>query len=156
MKKITTALFISFIGSLSVFTACADDRDIAAPNEKVLATFRNQYPDTDFVEWEKEGSFFVAEFRIEGIEAEAWYDKNGQWISTEVEIAAANLPEKVKTAFAHTGYAGWKIEDCDQIIRPQDTLYLIEVENTKDKEIDLLFDKYGKLLEEKRNIRMPL
>lgn len=156
MKKITTVLFITAIGSLSVFTACADDRDIAAPNEKVLATFKNQYPDTNFVEWEKEGSYFVAEFQIDGIEAEAWYDKGGRWISTEKEISVANLPEEVKTAFKHTGYATWKIEDCDQIIRPMDTLYLIEVENIKDKEVDLLFDKYGKLLEEKRDIRMPL
>ena len=72
---------------------------------------RNQYP---FVET---GRYYVAEFREDGIEHEAWFDGTGKWVMTESNLRYSSLPQAIREQFEKSVYSTWKKDDIDKIER---------------------------------------
>lgn len=135
------------------FTSCDDDDndDYARVPDAVTAAFSHQYGNPDYVEWDSErGGYYVAEFRKDGRDHEAWYTQAGLWAMTEVDYgrSLADLPQAVQSGYAATAYAldAWTVDDIDEIQRPDyETVYKIEVEKRGQADHDLYFDLGGTL-----------
>ena len=136
-----------------VFTSCDDDDndDYARVPDAVTAAFSHQYGNPGYVEWDSErGGYYVAEFRKDGRDHEAWYTQAGLWAMTEVDYgrSLADLPQAVQSGYAATAYAldAWTVDDIDEIQRPDyETMYKIEVEKRGQADHDLYFDLGGTL-----------
>lgn len=135
------------------FTSCDDDDndDYARVPDAVTAAFSHQYGNPGYVEWDSErGGYYVAEFRKDGRDHEAWYTHAGLWAMTEVDYgrSLADLPQAVQSGYAATAYAldAWTVDDIDEIQRPDyETVYKIEVEKRGQADHDLYFDLGGTL-----------
>ena len=135
------------------FTSCDDDDndDYARVPDAVTAAFSHQYGNPGYVEWDSErGGYYVAEFRKDGSDHEAWYTQAGLWAMTEVDYgrSLADLPQAVQSGYAATAYAldAWTVDDIDEIQRPDyETVYKIEVEKRGQADHDLYFDLGGTL-----------
>lgn len=134
------------------FTSCDDDNDdYARVPDTVTAAFSHQYGNPGYVEWDSErGGYYVAEFRKDGRDHEAWYTQAGLWAMTEVDYgrSLADLPQAVQSGYAATAYAldAWTVDDIDEIQRPDyETVYKIEVEKRGQADHDLYFDLGGTL-----------
>lgn len=135
------------------FTSCDDDDndDYARVPDAVTAAFSHQYGNPGYVEWDSErGGYYVAEFRMDGRDHEAWYTLAGLWAMTEVDYgrSLADLPQAVQSGYAATAYAldAWTVDDIDEIQRPDyETVYKIEVEKRGQADHDLYFDLGGTL-----------
>ena len=134
------------------FTSCDDDNDdYARVPDAVTAAFSHQYGNPGYVEWDSErGGYYVAEFRKDGRDHEAWYTQAGLWAMTEVDYgrSLADLPQAVQSGYAATAYAldAWTVDDIDEIQRPDyETVYKIEVEKRGQADHDLYFDLGGTL-----------
>lgn len=128
------------------FACCSKDHNDYRPEATVIKAFETKYPKTGKVEWEQKSNYQVAEFRLNGQEAEAWFESNGTWMMTETDISLKNLPVAVQTAFNASEYKGWKVEDVDQIERVgMAVVYIIEVEQGE-QETDLYYAENGALI----------
>lgn len=150
MKMKLQVLAMMFIAAL-VFSACSDDDkddNITVP-DAVSKALKDKYPSAIDIEWERKGSYFVAECRMDGKEMDVWYDTHAIWQLTEINIFWSDLPPAVQTAFNGGEYAGWKLEDIDALeyaLHPMQ--YVIEVENGR-MEYQLFYAENGDLMQEK-------
>lgn len=128
------------------FQSCDKD-DLAHPESKeVEKTFVEKYPNASQVEWEKKGNYWIADFYFNHQEMEAWFEKNGTWRMTEINIAFDALPEPVKTAFSSGEYQTWAIDDIDMVERKDvETVYVLETEKGN-KEYSLYYSPAGTLI----------
>ncbi len=136
-----------------VATSCDDDDDLTTQDvpSAVQEAFGVDYSNVSRVEWEKEnGTYYVAEFTLDGQEYEVWYTSDGTWVMTEIDYGRnlSLLPEEVQDGYAATTYAeeNWTVDDIDEIQRPDyETIYKIEVEKNGQLDHDLYFDLSGTL-----------
>lgn len=142
-----------------VFTSCDDDDDpdYVNPPSALQQALEQKYGSLSWVEWDREGTYYVADFRKDGREHEAWFTGDGRWMMTEIDLQRnlSNLPETVRTGFESTVYAAspWVVEDVDKLEREgYAELYIIEVERyTDDADVVLHFDLAGTLVREWSN-----
>jgi len=128
-----------------LITGCTDD-DNVAPENRAHDTFREMYPDVTAVEWERENSYYVAEFRVGSHDKEAWFDGTGNWQLTETELPYADLPEAVRLAHEAGDFADWIVDDVDFVERKdRETIYVLEVERGN-TEYDLYYLEDGTLV----------
>lgn len=143
--KTASKLLILLLIFTGLFTSCDDD---IIPDKVVTDTFKNMFPKAKYVEWEMEYGYYVAEFRHDGYEKEAWFDTSGDWKLTNTDYER-NVPDVVKTALDKTEYVAWRIDDVHFIEwKDKDSFYVVEVEKGE-MEKELYFSKEGELLEEK-------
>lgn len=142
-------IFMALASAGLMFTACNDDDNFDIGKEKEIEVkFNQKYPAAQRVSWEKDRSYFVADFWREDLkaEAEAWFDGSAVWHLTETDIRYDALPQAVKDAFKAGDYSDWRIDDVDMVERPDmETVYVIEVEQGKN-EYDLFFSTNGTLI----------
>ena len=123
-----TRLFLTaFLAGAALLVSCDDD--YVRVDSSIKKTFKNQYPNAKRVEWERKADFYVADFRIGGSDAEAWYTHGGAWRMTETDIVYVALPDAVRSNFESGDYSTWRIDDIDKVERNGlETVYVIEVE----------------------------
>lgn len=146
MKK--NLFLVALASCFLTFTACSDDNDpVTNTNNAVEQAFDQRYPNTKAT-WEVEGGYHKADFYEDKNEKEAWFTPAGEWMLTETDISYQQLPVKVRNSFEKSKYAQWKVEDIDQLERPQmETIYVLEVEQGE-TEYDLVYSEDGILLKE--------
>lgn len=149
MNKMKFVVFAFLAMFTTTVVGCSDDDDnpfVTLPAD-VQKAFNDKYPDTRVEGWERKNSYYVIEFEIDRVEAEAWFE-NHVWKMTERDLRYENLPAAVAQAFKASAYADWKIDDIDVVERyGMPTLYIIEVEKGK-QEVELYYFEDGKLLKE--------
>ncbi len=149
MKKYLIWL-LTGLATLGAF-ACNDDDGYSAP-DAVREALKNRYPDAEHVTWKSKNGYAVADFdrpdnRLPRgrSDCKAWFSPAGTWYMTEQEIAFEALPEAVRTAFAATEYASWRIDETERFERDGlETLYVIECE-LRDTEVELYYTADGRL-----------
>lgn len=115
-------------------------------NSDLKAKFNVMYPSAKGVEWEMERGYYVADFWLDGYEAEAWFDNQYNWIKTEFDIRFNDLPEAVKNTHSKGEYADWSVDDVDKIdYADLHTEYIIEVEKGN-RELHLVYSSDGILI----------
>ena len=111
----------------------------------VTQAFEKEYPNTK-VSWdiEKDGGF-EAEFKLNGKNASADYNKNGTKLATEIEITQSELPKAVLT-YLSTNHPKNKIKEVAKIIDSKGVItYEAELKIDGENK-DLLFDAKGNFL----------
>ncbi len=132
------------------FTGCDDNDDVTNLPEVIENAFNDKFPDATWVEWERKAGYYVAEFRQDGMDVEAWYDNQGSWRMTESDFGRnlTLLPQAVQTTFQSSGYSQWTVDDIDKYECPDKTFYLIEVKKAGQRDRKLFYSQDGLLLKD--------
>lgn len=110
----------------------------------VSSAFVKEYPNKK-VKWGMEDGDFEAEFRLNGSEASAVYDKSGHRKELEIEIKTAELPAIVMQ-YIQTKYPTSTITEAAKITDDK-MVVTFEAEIKKDgKKYDTIFDASGKFI----------
>ena len=137
------------------FTGCDDNDDVTNLPEVIENAFNDKFPNAIWVEWERKAGYYVAEFRQDGMDVEAWYDNQGSWRMTESDFGRnlTLLPQAVQTTFQSSGYSQWTVDDIDKYECPDKTFYLIEVKKAGQRDRKLFYSQDGLLkdVEDKEN-----
>lgn len=146
MKKSLFLLIALLTVATFAFASCDKD-DNHTPNATITNAFKAKYPNAGKTEWEMKKNYHVAEFRQNGMEVEAWFDSNGEWLMTETDIKFTNLPEAIQNSYNAGEYKnGWRVEDVDKIEKTgMATVFIIEVEKGE-QEMDLYYAEDGTLI----------
>lgn len=148
MKEVKFMMLAAMCMALFTLTSCSDD-DNYKPEEVIQAALVAKYPVATHIEWEKKGTYLVADCRIDGKDADVWFTTDAEWKMTEYELTANDVPAAVTAALTNTPYASWRVDDRDLLEYPnKDSEYVIEVENGN-QEFDLYFFADGTFLREK-------
>ena len=144
--KTRMTIFTSLLLAGFAFTSCDDDNDNYTPGEEIVNVLYEKYPNAQRVDWELQRDHYVADFRDNNIEKEAWFNTKGEWVMTESDIPFENLPQAIQTAFGESEYKDWRVDDVDMLERVEmETMYVIEVEKGK-QEFDLFYAEDGILI----------
>lgn len=126
---------------------------------EVLNAFQQKFPNATDVEWEKEGRYYVAEFKSllntgtnrQICDMEAWFDSKANWKMTVSDVVYQILPAAIKEAFTSGNFGTWKVDDAHIVERDgKENLYLLEVEQGRN-ERDLIYNHKGELVKELKN-----
>jgi len=151
MKAKFYGLFLALLGAVSL-TSCDEDDDLRLSEvpEVVLESFEVKFPNASRAEWEKKGSYIVADFWQDGMETHVWYNPNGDWLMTEYDqgVNLSALPLVVQDAFQGSQYASWHVEDINKYERVNDVFFLIEVETKGQQDRNLYYNEEGGLLKD--------
>ena len=148
MNKLISILMIS---SLSL-SAIAQKTEKEEKNEKqpeipasVENAFAKDYPIVKDVSWDAEGKDFEAEFKLNGVDCSANYDKTGKRLEVETTIKSTELP-KAALDYISKNYGAYKLIEAAKITDNKNvTSYEAEV-GLNGKSTDLVFDANGKFL----------
>ena len=140
-----TRLILFILLFISGLAGCKQQNQYR-PDAKIVAAFNNKYPQSDKVEWEQKQGYYVAEFREDGIEHEAWFDGTGKWVMTESNLRYSSLPQAIREQFEKSVYSTWKKDDIDKIERAgMEAVYIIELEK-EGLDTDLYYVGNGNLI----------
>ena len=139
MKKV-----ILLAGIAISSASCAQSKENKVVPKVVSEAFAKEYPNTK-VEWDIEDDGFEAEFKLNGKDASADYDKNGNKLAIEIEVNESELPTSVLT-YIKTNYPNQKIKESAKITDSKNVVtYEAEIK-IDGKNSDLLFDAKGSFL----------
>lgn len=129
MKKIMLLAAV-----LAAMMISCDKYDDGRPQKDVRNEFNSMYPDAFDVDWEWEGAYWIVSFetgsRPDGIEHEAIYDADGNWIQTKTEISIGNVPQFIRdflTADPVYGSASLADNEADYIETPSGNFYRFSI-----------------------------
>lgn len=119
------------------------------PNEqadKIKSLINELYAGAIILEYdtEKNGNIEV-DIRHNNIHKEVVFSAAHEWIMTEWDIRATDLPAIVTTAFNNSDYKNYHIDDVDLIERPAGTIYVLELEQGNN-EVVMTIDAEGTIV----------
>ncbi len=136
--------FLKIIFAVIGFTiiACAQKSEVS---QKARQALEIKFPNAQKVSWEKEdANVWEAEFKMDGEPYSANFTENGDWVETEIEIEANEVPMAVSNSMK-TKYAEVEIEEVSKIESDKGTSYEYEFkEGEKTREV--VFDPSGKII----------
>jgi hypothetical protein len=120
-----------------------NDKKVTVPSA-VSSAFAKEYPGQK-AKWGKEEGDFEAEFKINGSEASAVYDKSGHRKEFEIEIKTADLPANA-VQYIKKNYPKSTITESAKITDDKNVItYEAEIKK-EGKKYDTIFDNSGKFL----------
>ena len=141
-------LFI-FILSLSTGITLAQDEEVSIKPDDVpkavIKKLQILYPSQKEVNWSKVKSEFTAEFKINGHSSSVTFDNIGNWIETESETSATDLPEAVINVISKK-YSGYTTDYVTKTVSPKTAFYEITFKKGKDK-LYIIVNEQGRLIE---------
>ncbi len=148
MRKFFVVLIASVV--LTAGTGCGIDYDLRRVDEVLLNALNKKYPTAARVEWEKNGSYYVAEFYYNGEDLKVWFRKGGEWCMTERDMGRNNsdIPVAVMESLGNSKYAAWEIDDIDKYEKPGEVFYVFTVETSGARDRVLFFAENGTLLKD--------
>jgi hypothetical protein len=149
MKK--TMLFI--LTGLMGITVMAQENEKEEKDEKqedvpvvVKDAFAKDFPAVKNVTWGAEDKDFEAEFKLNGVDCSANYNKAGHRLETETTIQNDQLP-KTALDYISKNFSGYKLTEAANITDDKNVIkYETEIE-LNGESIELIFDANGKFLE---------
>lgn len=152
MKKMMLFLIIATF-SIAVMAQTKEKEEKKEKKVEVPAVvktaFQKDYPSVKDVKWDAEDGNFEAEFKLNGIENSANYDKAGIRLEVETAIKTDQLP-KTALDYITKNYPTYKITEAAKITNSKNVVtYEAELKLGK-KEMDLVFDVAGKFIREEK------
>ncbi len=81
MKKILITLFVTAILGFSSSYAIPDPGDSNVKvTETVLESFKKEFPNAEYVRWDKNGDYFVASFNSDMQRLSVYFDDGGKYL----------------------------------------------------------------------------
>jgi hypothetical protein len=148
MNNLIIVLMISSL-SISAIAQKTEKEEINKKQPEVPASvekaFAKDYPNVKDVNWDAEGKDFEAEFKLNGVDCSANYDKTGHLMEVETTIKSAELPNAVLD-YISKNYGAYKLIATAKITDDKNVAsYEAEV-GLNGKSIDLVFDSNGKFV----------
>jgi len=110
-----------------------------------VSNFNKQFASATKTLWEMDEADFEVNFKTNGVEYSAKYDKQGTWLETEQEIKLSELPASVKKGL-ETEFPKAETEEVEKVSYPTgEAVYEMEIEKDKQK-FEVQFSAEGKLL----------
>lgn len=137
MRKLLILLAAASICSAAYAGPVMDD-DIAKAPKKVEKAFQKMYPGAKDIEWELKRDIYAVDFKIDGKDAEAYFNADGIWLRSKEDVNASSVPAAVKKAVKEA-YPDFKIEDYDLVKDARgNEFYSVEIEKeSKDGDTEL-------------------
>jgi len=128
-SNLKSFILIAAIGVLS-YNAIAQNKAIQAP-QIVRTAFGNQYPQANLKKWSMEKGEYVARFKYNKRDWQAYYSADGNWLSSERNIKhLSTLPYDVRSALKNSQYASYYVDNMARIQMPsQSNMYRLRVDN---------------------------
>jgi hypothetical protein len=149
-KQILLVLLVLFSTAVLAQEASKEkeNKNVKVP-EAVSQAFNKDFPGIKNVNWSSEDNEFEAEFKLNGAEASANYDKTGHRTETEIGINGKDLPADAMN-YITKNYAAYKISEVNKVTDSKNILSY-EVIVTKDgKSTEVLFDSNGKFTKQEK------
>lgn len=144
--KIKPLALVLAVSGIMLVSCEKENTNTPQIDREIENAFREQYSGATRVAWDFRQGYYVADFWLNQVEAQAWYTPQAVWHMTETDVRYADLPQAVRDAFETSEYADWRIDDIDMLEHPdRETFYVIEVEQAK-VEYDLYFTADGVLV----------
>ncbi len=140
LMLLVTGIFLS--GCNSEQSNVTDDEGVPVA---VKNQFGQQFQKSSDVKWDSEEGNYEAEFTENGVSKTVVYDAQGNWIETEIEIETEMLPDGI-FAYLDENFPGTEIEGAEKIENQEGEFYEVEIEDTNDAEVELIFDTGGILV----------
>lgn len=123
MKKLlfTTLIAIAFVTSSFA-------KDVNKVSNRTLANFQSEFIEADNVVWTAKPGYTKANFVLNNVKMEAFYDHLGNMIGSSRGISLNDLPTNAKRVFAKK-YAGYTVKEAIQFDTMDETAYFISAEN---------------------------
>ncbi len=122
MKKILFC-FLLFISSISFAQKVSADN---VP-DVVKNAFKKKFPTAQKVKWELDYDKYEVEFKIKKQEISAEFDKEGNWLETEIPIKPSAINTEVKE-FVSKNFDGYAINEAEKIeTLTKGVLYELEI-----------------------------
>ena len=95
---------------------------------KATSEFWKTFGDSKGEKWYKVPGGFLAEFSEKAVQVRAVYDKKGNWVYTIRQYTEKELPDEI-LGLVKSRYYRDTIGVIKELIQPQNTVYLIHIEN---------------------------
>lgn len=144
--KLKLYLVALLLGTFAL-QSCDDDDDKVKVPKTVQDAFSQKYPTTPAYDWDLERGYYVAEFRNNYSEAEAWFQADGTWVRTETDYRVA-LPEAVQS-YINTNYPstqGYFIDDIDWVETPTQNYFDVELDRQGMPDVHIYIQENGTLI----------
>jgi len=143
-EKVFLAMAIVFCATLLAQTEAKEKEKKYAVPSVVSSTFTKEFPDKK-AKWGMEDGGYEAEFKINGSDASAVYDKSGHRKALEITIKNAELPTDA-LQYVKKNYPATKITEAAKITDDKNVItYEAEI-GKNGKTYDVLFDASGKFI----------
>lgn len=139
----------SFLTSLLLSISVSVFAHVNLP-ANIEAAFNNMYPKATQVEWEQMAGCYVADFVMDNQEIDVWFNKDAQWVMTELDVESLEkVPTSVAAAFMNSTMASMRLKDIRIITFPnKPSVIIIEAEQyNSDEEFQLFYAPDGTLLQ---------
>ncbi len=148
MKRIYMVLFAAAV--MAAGTGCEIDYDLRRVDDILVNALNEKFPEAIRVEWERNGSYYVAEFHEYGSDVKVWFKKGGEWCMTERDMGRnySDVPAAVKEAMENSKYSMWEIDDIDKYEKPGEVFYVFTIETSGARDRVLFFSENGTLLKD--------
>ncbi len=142
----TTKLILAavlFIG----FTACGQSvKDVPG---SIKSSFTKRFPNATNVKWGKENeNEWEAEFKIDGKNYSANFNNTGEWVETEYQVKANELPPVVKATLANES-KGARIK-VSEVSETKEGKFFEFVYSDGEDETELIIDNAGNVVKKEQ------
>lgn len=142
MKKIILGLCL--LSATMLLCASVQAMDEVRVPLKVRAEFHHEYKHVSDVNWTMKDGHYDVRFKKDGTEMMARYEGTGHRIDTREAVAQSAVPEKT-VGHLEQKYAGSFSHSYTRINRPwKKDLYMVNVKDSKGKNIPVYVDKNGR------------
>lgn len=115
------------------------------PNDIVLKSFGEKYPDAKYATWQHmEGSIWEAAFLWGEKERTALFEENGEWLETRSKLPIIKLPKVVLESYESAKTADGLVK-IYQLETPNGIYYEFQLEEGKDP-YKMVYDAQGKIV----------
>jgi hypothetical protein len=147
MKSTVLFLFIALMTVNFAFAQRIAAKKVPSP---IITAFNGKYPDVTKVKWELEkDDHYEAEIKQNGEEQSVIFDKQGDWVETETELKATQLPEPVKQSISQQ-FPDFRIDEAEKSeTHEKGVVYEVEVEKAKTS-YKLIISPSGEILKKEK------
>lgn len=139
------SLSLIILGTAISIASCGQDIPDSKVPSVVLNAVQAKYPGATDVEWEKKKTNYEAEFKTDSMKLTLLVDGNGKIIQQKKDISNDALPAGILAA-VKSAYAGYEIDDVEQIEKNGTIIYEVELEAKGKKDLKLFYSADGKLV----------
>jgi hypothetical protein len=140
MKTFKSVILVAAMGMISYQTMAQKANLVPAP---VTSDFASKYPGVAVRNWKAAGNDqYVASFKLNGRQCEAYFAKDGTWQSTEVVMRhLKNLSPDIRMALRDSKYASYHIDGVKRLHMPTREMFIVEVDNNSGNK--MIYDNIG-------------